>query len=164
MKTHRYWKANKQTAEKIKGCLQEWKGIIDKACSLSKKHGGRGKIFTVSSWGNMFVAAFAFAEGKVDEKLFVRVKGTDNGWRPRRSRKPSELCKQFDDLRCPVQSNIMKLIGMKDMKGMEIRTPGVKVVENDVYIITPDDVNAKGCKRISDIQFEKATTKRKSKK
>lgn len=154
----RYWKANADVSQKCIAALDEWAAIIKRGCKLAKKCGARDRVLTGSGgFGRMMVYGFVFKDqSKVDKKVFVRLKNSDTGWRPRHNK--SELAKEFYELYSDPKSTIADLIGMNQLNGdLSFHTPGILIVGNTAYIETPDYVTAKGCKRISDIEFERVT-------
>ena len=152
----KYWKANKETSKKIADLYAAWKKIVDRATELSASLGGSNKgVLTSRGLGSMYVVGFIFDDdSKVDKKQFVRLKNSSNGWRPRRNK--SESSKEFYEMRSYLLDDIANLIGMKPWQGTAFHSPGVMFHRGTAYVSTPDYVKkAKGCVRISDLQYEK---------
>lgn len=165
----RYWKASPKLSVQIKEELVNRKKMIAKACDISKEVGGDPKKVMVNEvWGTTYVIGFYFEdETKVDKLLFCPLKNSHNVWRPRVNRKEGSLWSRFEELKSDCLDTIARLIEMSKFNGKEfsVHTPGVCVVNGIAYIQTPDYVTqAKDCTRISDLEYEKATTpKRKPK-
>ena len=151
----RYWKANKDTAKQITAFMSEWDDVKKAACKLARKVGATTRTYR-GGYTTLEIQAFRFKdESKIDTTQWCRLKGTHDGWRPRRN--GSELQKPFAKLRSDFMGKIMDLIGM-NLFGPNLRcsTPGIAVVGDDVFLVTPADVNVKGCRRITDVQYERA--------
>ncbi len=159
----RYWKADKATSTKIIAMLDEWYDTIKRGCKLAKSVGATDKVLTADvGFGALAVVGFIFKdESKVDRKQFVRLKHHSTGWRARHNK--SELSKAFSDLRSYCKSDTADLIGMEMFDGLSFTTPGINVVGGVVYLVTNDKLKqAKGCTRITDVQFERITGDKKS--
>ncbi len=152
----KFWKADAATSKKVIAMLNEWYETIKRAVKLAKRCGATDKILTgQAGFGRLYVCGFIFKdESKIDKKLFVRLKNSDMGWRVRHGK--SELAKEFYGLHSDLKTDIANLIGMKTFDGLSFSTPGVSIHNGVAYISTNDSTkNAKGCKRISDVQYEK---------
>lgn len=167
--TLRYWRANKETSVKITGFVQEWEETKRRGGLLAEKYGGnKDNLYYAKDLGHFEVTGFVFDKAQPNPKLFIRLKNTTDGWRPRsiKSKDGSELRelqKEFRSLRSHTVSQVCNLIGFKifDQRGLKWFTPGVHFVGKAAYIVTDDSMdNAIGCERISDIEFEKATAKK----
>lgn len=154
MSTHRYWKANKATSAKILAVLEAWEDIKRRAQNFARRHGAKkSSVYTNRSFFSLVVSGVIFPDAsKVDTKNWKRLKHTADGWAPKRTKANREISKEFDGFSTCLFGSVMDLIGMEGFS-----TPGIHPVGKTVYLVTPDDVEAKGCTRISDIAFEKAT-------
>lgn len=149
----KFWKADKKTSAKITDFLNEWEEVVNAARKLAKKVGATRKMYESTSYGERRVIAFVFKdETTIDKKKWCRRKNTADGWQPRVK---SELYGEFRSLHSHCVAEVMDLIGMSMFSGVNVRQPGVAIIKDTAYLVTPDDVVAKGCKRISDIQYEK---------
>lgn len=151
-----YYKADKPTSAKIAALLDDIQAVKARAKKLTKEVGADLKMMYVStSWGRYMVTAFSFKETP-DPKLWVRVKGTD-GWRPRRLRN-SDLSKRFDALRSDALGQIEDLVGQPFIsKDGYHHGVGVCMKNGVAYLQLSEDATGKGCRRISDLTYEKAT-------
>lgn len=159
MSKYRYWRADAESSAKIVGWMDEWQRAIDAARQLAKSMGSKDVYTSHGPGGDPYVAGFAFDQPP-DKKQFVKLKGTDRGYRPRSG---TDLDKQFDQFKCRAASETMKLVGIKmtlefdeQAGGFCMPTVGINVVGKVAYLTTCANV-ARGCKRISDIEFERAT-------
>lgn len=160
---NRYWKADKETSAEIIRLIKGWAATVRIGNALAKENGGVSAYVGSNGFSGMAVLGFQFVdESKVDKKVFCRLKGTRDGWRPRRG---TSLDKEFDGLRSYHIGEICKLIGMEQFgaDGLNWHSPGVQCVGKVAYLSTPDYVNAKGCERISDIEYERLTKEKKRK-
>lgn len=160
---HRYWKADKETSKKILDYLEEYTDIKKRAYIMSRKIKGasRSCIYTSSMGSSFRVDGFVIKdESKVDKKVLCRVKNTTDGWRPRANTK---LYAEFRKLQSCAMDRVMELIGMELFRatpdGLVWRTPGIMDVDGTVYLKTTADCPGHGCKRITDIEYERATTR-----
>lgn len=160
---NRYWKADAATSKKIIALLNQWDAVAAKARKLALRHGATTKLYTTSGFATRYVSGFIFKDkSMVDRKLFVPLKDTSDGWRPRRI-KNSTLCKEFEELKSDFMADVMRLIGIPLFNGAKWHTPGIAISGKTVYLTTHNGLkSAKGCKRISDVAFEKATMCRKT--
>lgn len=156
-----FWKADSTTSKKIIELLNEWDRVLKEAKALAKSIGANPDVYTCNGFTIKYVSGFIFDDPyKVDPKKFVRLKNTVDGWRPRAR---TDLDKQMKALRSDCVGDIMNLIGMKMFgSGLTVRTPGVKVVGKDVFLVVPSGTTPKGCTRISDVEFEKLSRRKKN--
>lgn len=163
MSNRRYWiVTNRKIRDTITKHFDEWKKIRDDALALCGEIGAE-TFYTSTSLGRLFVSGFHFdPDTTPDPKTFVRLKKVSGGWRPRVK---SALFKRVDKLQSDLLLHTMNAIGMKMFRGAVVCSPGITVNGKAVYLSLPDDVEPKGCRRVSDIEYEKAgEQKRKRKK
>ena len=87
------------------------------------------------------------------QSQFVRLKNTVDGWRPRAR---TELHGKFSGLKSDCVGMVMDLIGMDVFGGgLTVCTPGIKITDGVAYLTVPSRITPKGCKRISDVAYEK---------
>lgn len=151
-----YWKADKETSANIISHLKDWKRVMRKARELKVRVGAKD-VYTSNGFTKKYVSGFVFDDAsKVDRKQFCKLKNTSDGWKPRAN---TPLAREMERLESDCVGSIMELIGMKLFgPGATVRTPGILNVKGTVYLVLPDDVKKpRGCVRISDIEYEKAT-------
>lgn len=159
----KYWKADKSTSRKLAEIVSIWNDVICAGLDLSKEVGASDeKVVTADvGYGSRAIIGFIFDdESKVDRKQFVRLRNCENGWRPRRDK--SELSRRFYDLRYNLFGAVCELIGLEMFTGLSLHTPGLAKSGDTYYVTThdaPDRLN--GCKRITDVQYEKIFSKEK---
>lgn len=160
------------TSRKISDLLEEDSRMLDRAELAAKRLGADPKNFCISqSAGRMIISGFVFPdESKVDQKLFVRVRHGNtpikNAWRPRvaRSGKNKDPYREFKSLCSDGLRQAMDLLQLPTIRfdpdlGMIWSTPGICFVGRSAYLTTHESVDAMpGCRRISDLQYEKATS------
>jgi hypothetical protein len=156
----RYWKADAATSAKIVGWMRDWEKALNAARKLAKSLGASNVYTSYGGHGDPCVAGFAFCEPP-DKKLFAKLKNTTDGYRPRAG---SALEKQVDEFRCHAAAETMQLVGVKPGlefgdDGFYMTGVGIHIVGKVAYLTTRAN-KAKGCKRISDIEYERATKKK----
>lgn len=107
---------------------------------------------------------FSFKEPP-DKKVWKKHKDAEL-YAPRLSTKAGvELHARMTKLHIPGGDDVAKIIGMKTFGamggGIGWRTPGLHVFGKRYIVTVPDDVTPKGCKRISDVEYERLSKKRK---
>jgi len=132
------------------------------ARKLAKQYGAKGLYESFGPQGDPYVKCFAF-DSPPDPKLFVKMKGAEDAWRPRAR---TELEKLFEKFHSQAAAKTMKLTGVKPKlefvgTGFAMHTIGIRIVGKVAYLTTSTNAS-RGCKRISDIEFEKATNKKKA--
>lgn len=149
-----YYKADRATSNEIVRLLDERLEMFAKAQKMAKRVGADPKqVYSyISVFGVTHISGFGFKVDP-DPKKWIRVKGTD-AWKPRAR---TELADEMNSLNSLAIDQIHKLIGMNPLgKGLFFRRVGVKVGKDAFcYLSVPDDVTPIGCKRISDIQYQK---------
>lgn len=158
----RHWKANKELTALIVKVIADRDKVFKEAKEYAISIGAHPvKLYYYDNTYGTQISGFVFTGEKPpadQEKFWVRIKGTDDGWRPRAR---TEQAKVFEKLKCAVFGPVMQKIGMQAMgagsDGIALRRPGLVVVKGVGYITTPDDVTAKCCTRISDLTYEKLT-------
>jgi len=151
----RYWKANAETSAQIIKHLAARDQVFAKARKLCRKLGAnkKGGFYFVESFGRTYITGLRFDQDP--PAGWVRLKRTDNGWRPGAKSEHKQL---VHDMISHAIHDICDLIGMKLMgPNLNVRHPAVRIVDKTVYLETPEDVTAKGCRRISDLTYERAT-------
>ena len=157
---NRYWKANKEVSAKIRALMQQEQDVIDAAVKMSRKHGGsRERVYVSRGWARLYIRGFHFSDpAKADPKLFRQEKKTGI-FIPRRTAK--ELYEEFSKLKSDAMLEVMKLLKLNLFEGNRCVTPGVNWESSTAYITTSDRVSKiPGCTRITDVAFEKATTRK----
>lgn len=154
MRKTTYWKCNADVSAKLIASWDEWQETVKKAIELAKSIGAEC-IYTASAFGSPYVAGFKFKNPP--EKGFKKLKGTRDGYVPRAN---SELEKAISGMRCGTVSLAIKLIGcehfVSDDEGLFSVSVGMQSVGKVVYLSTKGTPK-KGGKRISDLEFERAT-------
>lgn len=151
----RYYEAVGETKKRVQQWIKDQEAAMQRAHELAKEFGADG--FTHSRSILSRVVGFIFKdESKVDKKLFRKSKrGGD--WVPRQSCKAGKDLQQRlqKDYRLPGGEGLAKAIGMEAFSGYAWRTPGMHVVGRRILLVVPDDVEPKGCERVSDVRYEK---------
>ncbi len=155
---------------KVAKLLDEFKGqhssIIDEGCRISRQYGGsQTTVMTKRDIdGDFRVVGFVFKyPDKVDKSLFRRSKIDDGAWLPKRSsNKGRKVAAKLETLRTTKFDIVHKAIGMKTFVGFGFRHAGAKQLNGHWYLIVPDDVEAKGCRRVSDVAYEKLLAQHKA--
>lgn len=160
----KYYKAGPEIAALCEAATEDEKRTVDEGCKLSRKHGGsRNDVVTVrNSMGELVVIGFKFSKpDAADPKLFKTIKNADGAWMvPRRgTKKGKELAAQLNSLKSAAYRKVIDAIGMKMFYGCTVRFPGRSYIKGHWYLIVPEDVDAKGCTRISDVEWEKLNAK-----
>lgn len=157
-----YWKANAETSAKIAEALKRMAAKKKAAAALALEVGAVG-VYWSSGFVVNYVSGFVF-ENEPDLNFFCRLKNAHKGWKPRRVGSGKELWKRMDSLSDGSADDIANAIGMNCFFGSGCSTPGAQMVGAVAYVTVPDRVKPKGCTRLSDIEFEKVTTKASRKK
>ena len=147
----RYYEALGETKKAIKAIIAVSAANKRAAAALAKSLGASGFMRTFSS----SIGGFCFDEPP-DEKAWVKGRGDRAYYRPRLSTKAGKkLAAQMQSFILSDSSEVAKLIGMSVFSGVAIRSPGCEVCGNRVIVIVPEDVTPKGCRRISDLTYER---------
>jgi hypothetical protein len=151
-----YWKCSPDVSAEIIKSHKAWRKLVATANKLAKSFGATGIFTTRGFFGDPSVSGFAF-DDPPDKKLFVKLKNTTNGYRPRAG---TELEKQLKEFECGCIRLAMNLAGIKlsmsaDDGGFYINSAGVSFAGETVYLTT-HGMPTKGGKRVSDIEFERA--------
>ena len=125
---------------------------------LSRKHGGsRVQVYTARGpIGDLKIIGFRF-NTPPDAKHFFQIKGTKDGWRPRKTTgRGRKIANQLDALRVNRMLTVMKLANMPVMDGtLSVTLPGIRQIDGVVYIELPDDVTPPSdCVRVADVDME----------
>lgn len=157
----RYWKADSKTSAQIIEWVNDWNKKVRAARRLAKSIGAE-RLY-LSSGTDPQVIGFAFASPP-NRRLFVRLKNTLDGWKPRSG---SELFVKIREFACEAQRKTMELVGIERGLefvdgGFQLTSVGIHVVGKTAYLSTRINTEKmRGCMRISDIQYERATKKSK---
>jgi len=159
--TKTYWKANAKMSADIKVLLDRRAKLFKNIRKFAKEMGADPKDFVYSDWGGTTVLKALIFKTPPDMTVWCHAKNIDNGYRPR-AKKKSELCERWDALQDTAIDDVMQLIGMHrsitfSNGGFGITRPGVTWVGDVAYLTISNDTKPKGCIRISDLTFEKAT-------
>lgn len=152
----KYYRAGPEIEEICQRILADRQEILKKACNLSRRYGGnRSRVVTKTGiFGTTRVVGFLFKD-EPNQKIFKKLKNSE-GWAPRLSTKVGkELKKKLDELIWDGLDELMKAIGMDPFKDLNARSPGISKIGNHWYLHVPDDVEPKGCERISDVEYER---------
>lgn len=162
----RYWQANKATAEKVRAFFTEENAMINRACEVAKKMGATGtKVLTKRTFGELRVVGFIFSKPP-DKKGWLAIKGVEGGYGPRnsRSKEAKEIRQVFDELRSFAKAETEELVFppktdrfVHDDRGLIYHGVGVVVRGKNVFFKADAQFSLRGCKRITDVQFEKMT-------
>ncbi len=152
-----FWKCTPKVSAEIIAAWKVWQKTLAAANRLAKSYGGTGTYTCRGTFGDPFVVGIAF-DNPPDKKLFVKLKNTANGYRPRAN---TELERQLKDFGCDCIRLAMKLTGIKSSMtaedgGFYINSAGVSLIGKTVYLET-HGTPTKGGRRVSDITFERAT-------
>lgn len=154
----KYYVADTETSAKIIVLLNGRETIFAEARRLAKEVGADPKtVYFSNGFGSTSITGFIF-KSHPDAKSWKSLKGTSDGWSPRAK---SDLSKKMSLLRSHAVADVCKLIGMELIgPDMTIRSPGIRPVDDIVYLSVPDDVIPKGCHRITDVEFEQRTVQK----
>lgn len=153
----KYYRANAEVKAAVQEMFDAEEHAKGEALKLSRKHGGsRVTCYTArGAAGEFRIIGFRF-NTPPDAKHWCQIKGTKDGWRPKRTGKGKKLDNQLKALRVNKMLTVMKMIGMDWMDDrLHVRHPGIRMVDEDVYLHVTDDVEAPGCERVSDVEMEK---------
>jgi hypothetical protein len=127
------------------------------ALALSKEIGAKGYLCCESVF-RPYIAGFLF-ESEPDPKVYRKDKRGD-GWIPRNTSKIGKALRaRMDAIHLVGGPDVAKTIGMKVFSKGGWRVPGIQDIGGRLILIVPDDVVPTGCKRITDVAFEKLTAK-----
>lgn len=134
--------------------------MVEEANDLAKSIGAECAYFS-TSFGSPYASGFKFKESPT--KGFKKLKNTTDGYAPRAN---TELDKRLEKWICGTVNLAQKLTGIDQFsstdEGLMCNTVGLSIRGKTAYLETRGNPT-KGGKRISDLEFEKAT-KEKSKK
>lgn len=150
-----FWKCDLKTSAEIIASWKDWRKKIAKAQKIAKSIGAVCVYFS-SSFGAPLVSGFQFKEPPA--KGFKKLKGTTDGYAPRSG---TELEKEIRELQCWAIDVAAKVTGIErfgsdEDAGLVLTGIGLSIYGKTVYLSTKG-APKKGCKRISDLEFEKAT-------
>lgn len=156
----RYYEAQGETLDKLREFGKAREAAVKRVRKLCREIGA-------TEYATGFGGCpqwFAFKEPP-DPKVWKKHK-EGNLYAPRLSTKVGrELKQRMRDLYVPGGDEVAKIIRMQTFGsvdgGIGWRTPGLNVVCDRYIIEVPDDVEAKGCKRISDVEYEQLTAPKK---
>lgn len=155
----KFWKADKVTSAKIIELMKQRQAVFAKARKMAKRLGADPKkvYYSDSPFGVTTVSGFVF-EVPPPTNQWIRLKGTNDGWCPR-SR--SETHTEMHELKSNAIGQICDLLGLEMISPqLTSNVPGIHPVGDVVYLQTRHG-DPKGCKRITDIVFERATAQKK---
>lgn len=161
-----YWKASGELSKKILAQIDIGSAAIHEAYFIAKEVGA-WQVYSSSGFFGTSIDGFTFRKPEEVPRGWTRIKGTEDGWRPRAN---SEIGKRLAALETKHVGAIRDMIGMKFLgPGMEVRSPGVRFGAGmQAYVAVPDDVTPKNCTRVSDLEWERISgnksSKRKAKK
>ncbi len=144
-----YWKANKATEKKLRAAFAKWTdGRAVEARQICDRIGAKNFLFSAGFF-SIRVSGFEF-EQDPDKSLFKRMKGLPGCWTPK-VRNP--LFREMEKLECNCLKEVKEILGI----GERLETPGIEFPDGCVLIEWCDKFHKDpiGCKRISDIKYEK---------
>ena len=159
----RYYEAQGETREKLVGFGKARTAAIKRVRKFCREIGASeyatDGFYSHPTW-------FSFSEPP-DRKVWKKHKHTDL-YAPRLSTKAGvELHKRMQELQIPDGNDVAEIIGMQTFGSMDggvgFRRPGLNVIGERYILTVPSDVEPKGCKRISDVEYEQLTKRRKRK-
>jgi hypothetical protein len=159
----RYWVVTGETRKKILEADKKRQEIVKQISGFIKSHGADS--VGISNDSLTLSAAFGFKQNP-DPSLWKEVKGSKGFYLPKLTSKAGkEIDKKLRDLcrSVPTGETIGKIIDMPIFSGMYWQTPGYTVIDSKkVFVKTNNDYEppaslVKDIKRISDVEFEKAT-------
>ena len=155
--TH-YYEVGNELKAKIREAVAAGNKESRKARKLAKELGALECGYRDTYFGKN-LCGFTFKEPP-DQKLWKQI-DRSKWWTPRLASKAGkELQKRMDAIKPFSQATVAKIIGMKIMNGLHVRSPGVVEKGDRMFLLLPPDVKPKGCTRLSDIEFEAASTRR----
>lgn len=156
-----FYLAGQEVTEKLNDMMSADDSIRRRGKKLAKSLGAKN-CYWDSSWNGRQVVGFQFSEPP--GKRFVRLKGTNDGWRPRASRENRSLIDEMATLCTGGPQAIGELVGLKtgqcrfDGSSGALRMSGGAGLERvgKQYILEVNKRDGKpvGCTRISDIERE----------
>lgn len=157
-----FWKCNPSVSAEIIESWKDWQAKVAKAQKIAKSIGAVCAYFS-QSFNAPFVSGFKFKEPPA--KGFKKLKGTTDGYAPRSG---TELEKELNDLRCDAVDVAAKATGIDrfgsdEDVGLVLTGIGMSIQGKTVYLSTRGTPK-KGCKRISDLEFDKKCGQRKGKR
>jgi hypothetical protein len=161
----KFWKCTGETAKKIIALLDDRKARINAFFEHAKKHGADKPGL---STGGMHTSGAYLFEQPPDSKVWKKVKGTDNFYRPKASSKiGKEIKREHDEIfaKCPNGHDIAATIKADVFFHGQWKTPGCTQDETDpsvLWINTHDNYEPKDgveadMVRVSDLEYEAAT-------
>lgn len=168
MSQNHYYEASGVLLKQLRERQKQTDAAIKEMFDFAKRF-GTNKIRCSMSYGVRWSLDFE-DESKVDKKLWKR--DDSGGWRPKESTPEGKKLaaeKKAIAERCPSGSELGRIIGLEELKGLRWRTPGMVTVGRRVFLTVPPDYRppkslADQLKRISDIEFEKLTAEKKKKR
>ncbi|WP_437230212.1 hypothetical protein SH661x_001841 [Planctomicrobium sp. SH661] len=157
-----YFKANAETEVKIKEMMKGLADIKKRGHALAKEIGADPKEIIIGEcWGRWWVAGFRFAQDP-DPQLFCKLKSHPGCWRPRAR---TEIDNRMRELNSTAVGDIAKLVGMEMFQSDgRVYSPGISIQKNGVYLALSEGSKGTGCERITDIEWEKATSPKRKKR
>lgn len=168
----KYYKITGKSAKKLLEAIQARAAVIAKAIKFSKRVGADPKTVRSGTLSGIdfSLTAVEFPDAaSVDKKIWASASREESGlYRPRRSKKNKALLEEWRSYKSYDLSTACQSLGIEDQiwHGFAISYPGIRVVGTTVYILTKQDKlqETADIKRISDIEYEKATTSKKKPK
>lgn len=154
----KYWKLGKQDSKRLMVIIDHEDSIVKDAIAASKKMGfSKKQVITGRTYFRNQVVGFVAQEGQeVDQKLWCKVKGFANGWRPRRLKKTKHLTDMFDDWNYSVSDAVCRELGLDNFVQGRIYTIAVEVVKDHVLINFYSEMGTPNCGReISNLTYNK---------
>lgn len=142
-----YWKANKATENAIRQAASHWRDVITPEAERLRIEVGADAVLFQNGFFSSRVYGFEF-KSQPDAKLFVKIKGTTNYWRPRAN---TPIDKRMRKLESNWVGEVKKILGV----GGQLQTMGVEVLDYCVLVEWIFDKPPVGCRRISDITYQK---------
>lgn len=161
MAQRHYYEAEGETLKQIRKISKERTAAYEKCNQFCEEFGADG--FALDGFFKNKMAWLAFPSPP-DTKLWRQHKKSKQFWTPRQSTKAGrELRKRMDSIHVPGGSEIADVIGMDCFSTSDgfpaVRMPGMYHFGRRIVIVVHEDVKPKGCKRISDVEFERLRKK-----
>lgn len=153
----KYWKANAKLSKQISAILDSWGAVKERFSEYARQIGADPETFyqSISFLGGRYISGVIF-KGEPPSKSWVRLKNTDDGWRPRARSKEAEV---FESFKTNDIADIKALLGINndlvfEISGLSTCRFGCRMHKGIAYIATDYKNDLSGCKRISDLQYE----------
>lgn len=156
--TRTYWKAGERIAAICRRYSDARAEQFRSAKLLAKKYGANTRhVLSSRGFYSDRVTGFIFAdESKVDTKAFRKCKYVADGWLPRLGTKAGRaIDAELKSLDVDTLAELIKALGINCFTGDGFFTPGIREVGGDFYITLRGNMKPRGCKRISDLRFER---------